>query len=103
VQHLNVDGIDVRVGVSSGAGRIIYNEVTERMDIDGNSINVGARLEPLASSGEVLASDIVAALPEIRREEFNFLEREVELSKPVGELRAGDKMKVFRVSYLPNK
>jgi class 3 adenylate cyclase len=103
VQHLNVDGIDVRVGVNWGAARIIYNEASERMDIDGSSVNIGARLEPLASPGEVLAADIIVNLPDLRKDDFNFIEREVELKKPVGELKEGDKLKVFRVSYLPNR
>jgi len=73
------------------------------MDIDGASVNVEARLEPLASPGEVLASDVIIALPDLRREDFTFLEREVELKKSVGEHKQGDKIKVFRVSYLPNR
>lgn len=103
VQHLNVDGIDVRVGVSWGGARVVYNEATQRMDIDGSSVNIGARIEPLASPGEVLASDIVASLPDLRREDFTFLEREVKLEKAVGTNNAGDTIKVFRVSYLPNR
>jgi hypothetical protein len=103
VQHLNVDGIDVRVGVNWGAARITYNEVTERMDIDGATINIGARLEPLASPGEVLASDIIIGLPDLRKEDFTFVERDVELKKAVGGHKEGDKIKAFRVSYLPNR
>jgi class 3 adenylate cyclase len=103
IQHLNVDGIDVRVGVSWGAARIVYNEVTERLDIDGASVNIGARLEPLASPGEVLASDIVVALPDLRRDDFTFLEREVELKKPADGKKVGEKVKAYRVTYLPNR
>jgi class 3 adenylate cyclase len=103
VQHLNVDGLDVRVGVSWGAARITYNEVTERMDVDGTSVNVGARLEPLASPGEVLAADIILSLPDLQKDDFNFIEREVELKKAVGSQVAGEKIKVYRVSYLPNR
>ena len=75
VQHLQVDGIDVRVGVNWGAARIIYNEITERLDIDGESVNVGARLEPLAESGEVLVSNIVMGLDELDKAKFTFVTR----------------------------
>lgn len=64
---------------------------------------MGARLEPLASPGEVLASDVVFGLPDLRREDFSFVEREVELIKAVGERKAGEKIKAYRVSYLPNR
>jgi class 3 adenylate cyclase len=102
VQHLQIDGIDVRVGASWGAARIAHNEVTDRLDIDGESVNVGARIEPLAESGEVLASDLIIGLDELDRTKFSFVPRDVELKKAVGDKKAGDPVRVYRVSYLPN-
>ncbi|MGA2313074.1 MAG: adenylate/guanylate cyclase domain-containing protein [Xanthobacteraceae bacterium] len=94
--------MDVRVGVNWGAARIVYNEITERLDIDGESVNVGARLEPLAESGEVLVSDVVVGLEELDKAKFSLVKRQVELKKAVGEMRVGDKIVVHRASYLPN-
>jgi class 3 adenylate cyclase len=102
VQHLQIDGIDVRVGASWGAARITHNEVTDRLDIDGESVNLGARIEPLAEAGEVLASDIVVELEELDRAKFSFVPRDAELKKAIGEKTVGEKLRVYRVSYLPN-
>lgn len=103
VSHLGIDGIDVRVGVNWGAVRVIYNEVTRRTDVDGESVNFGARLEPLAEPGEVLASELLAALPELNKNDFVLAKKEVTLSKAVSELVAGDKLLVYSVRLLPNK
>ncbi len=102
VQHCQIDGIEVRVGVNWGSARITYNEITESLDIDGESVNIGARLEPLAESGEVLASDVVIGLEELDKSKFSFVSKQVELKKAVGDLKEGDKLPVYRVSYLPN-
>jgi class 3 adenylate cyclase len=102
VQHLQIDGIDVRVGASWGAARIAHNPVTDRLDIDGESVNLGARIEPLAEAGEVLASDIVVALDDLDRGKFSLVPRDVELKKAIGDKAAGEKLRVYRVSYLPN-
>jgi class 3 adenylate cyclase len=83
VSHLDLDGIEVRVGVNWGLARIVYNEMTQRLDIDGESINIGARLEPLAIPGEVIASELVPNLPDLDKNKFLFAEKEVELKKAV--------------------
>jgi class 3 adenylate cyclase len=103
VSHLDVDGVEVRVGVNWGVARITYNEITERTDIDGESVNVGARIEPLAQPGEVLASDVVCGLEELEKSDFLFTEKTIELRKSVGGTEAGDKIKVHSIKYYPNK
>ncbi len=103
VTHLHVDGIEARVGVSWGAARIRFNDITQRLDVDGESVNFGARLEPLAEPGEVLASDVVCALDNLDKGDFLFTAKEVELKKDVGEKKAGDKLRVYGVKYYPNK
>ncbi len=102
VQHCQIDGIEVRVGVSWGSARITYNQITESLDLDGESVNFGARLEPLAETGEVLASDVVIGLEELDKSKFSFVPKQVELKKAVGDLNEGDRLSVYRVSYLPN-
>jgi class 3 adenylate cyclase/cell division protein FtsL len=102
VRHLDVDGVDVRIGISWGAARVTYNEVTQRMDVDGESVNVGARIEPLAEPGEVLVADIVLGLQDFEREKFVISEKLVELKKAAGDLEAGEKLKVHSVRLMPN-
>ncbi len=102
VRHLDVDGIDVRIGINWGAARITYNEITQRMDIDGESVNVGARIEPLAEPGEILISDLVLGLQEFEKSKLTITEKFVELKKAVGTLEPGEKLKVHSVRLIPN-
>ena len=93
---LSIDGLDTRIGVNWGAARIAYNEITDRFDIDGESINMGARLEPLAEPGEVLTSEVVMSLDVIKEKKVE------ELKKAVGNLKIGDTLKVYSVKFYPN-
>ena len=72
------------------------------MDIDGESVNVGARLEPLANSGEVIISDVIMGLEEFDKTKFILTEKEVELKKAVANLKPGDTLKVHSVRLIPN-
>jgi class 3 adenylate cyclase len=101
VQHLKVEGINVRVGANWGLVHLSHNEMTDRLDIDGDSVNVGARLEPLAEPGEVLAADVLLGLENFDRSQFIIVEKEVTLKKGVGSYVAGEKLRVHSKAQIP--
>lgn len=89
IQHLSIEKIGVRIGMSFGKATVDYNPLTDRMDINGDSINVGARLETMAEENEVLISKELYEHPDIRRETFTFQLMKRPLKKGVGNLPAG--------------
>ena len=85
MEHLKVERIDVRIGMTYGEARVRFNQVTERLDIDGDSINLGARLEPLAEPGEVLISKELREHPDVKEANFEFTRQERRLKKAIGD------------------
>ncbi|MCK6622583.1 MAG: hypothetical protein HUU32_15635 [Calditrichaceae bacterium] len=97
IQHLSIERISARIGMSFGKARVDYNPLTNRMDIDGDSINVGARLETMAEDNEVLVSKELFEHPDLKREKFTFQVMQRPLKKPVGDIPAGTAIECYSV------
>ena len=97
IQHLSIENISVRIGMSFGKATVDYNPLTDRMDINGDSINVGARLETMAEENEVLISKELYEHPEIRRDNFTFQLMQRPLKKGVSNLPAGSLIECYSV------
>jgi len=50
---LQAAGIHTRIGMRRGKTLVRGNPLTDRLDIEGDSVNVAARLAPLAEPGEM--------------------------------------------------
>ncbi|MFN3859051.1 MAG: adenylate/guanylate cyclase domain-containing protein [Caulobacter sp.] len=102
VQQFSIVGLDVRVGLAWGLLRITSNELKGSHDIDGDAINLCARIEPLAERGTVLChEDVIALLPE-GQNEFNLRKRNVALKKGAAGLGSGDEITTYEVRLLKN-
>ena len=49
--------MQTRIGMRRGKTLVRGNPLTDRLDIEGDSVNVAARLELLAAQGEVLMTE----------------------------------------------
>ena len=54
---LHAAGIHTRIGMRRGKTLVRGNPLTDRLDMEGDSVHVAARLEPLAEQGEVLMTE----------------------------------------------
>ena len=53
---LDLEGVKARAGVTYGPVLVGYNEVINRDDIAGDTVNLSERLQSVAQSGEVIGS-----------------------------------------------
>jgi uncharacterized protein YjbI with pentapeptide repeats/class 3 adenylate cyclase len=95
IQHLEVEKIEARIGMSRGMVAVQYNDLTKRMDIAGESVNVGARLEQMAQSGEVLISEELRYYPDVQEKRFIFMQEHRSLKKAVGDQQQGDLIECY--------
>jgi class 3 adenylate cyclase len=91
-------GLSQRIGMDHGGITAKYNLTIEGMDIEGDAVNMAARLEPLANPGEVLVTEHLRYHPDADEQRFTFTERTVQLRKCVGDLEAGTELTCFVVS-----
>ncbi len=89
LQHLRVEEIEARIGLSHGLVELHYNPLTHRMDMMGDSLHEGARLEPLAHTGEVLIAEALRSHPAVEATRFLFTPVQRVLSKAVGQQSPG--------------
>ena len=73
------------------------NPLTDRLDIEGDSVNVAARLEPLAEQGEVLITEELRYHPEVKQDRFIFTRYQRSLKKAVGDQQQGDEVECYSV------
>lgn len=71
-RHLDLHGLTVRVGVAWGVALVRPNQVIGKNDVEGDCVNVGARLEAVAKPGEVLCTEEVTCLEGVNEESFGF-------------------------------
>ncbi len=90
-------GFGVRVGLDLGEVRVAHNVVTDQPDLEGNAVNFAARLESLAETGQVLASETIRHHAEQDRTKFEFYPLELRLKKGVGDKKAGDAVLCYAV------
>jgi class 3 adenylate cyclase len=101
VNHLAVESLVARIGMSYGTVTMSYNEVTKTIDISGPEVNEAARLEPMAEPGEVLVSKALRFLPDVDTERFNFRVQRRVLKKDVADHKAGESIECYSVVELP--
>ncbi len=92
-------GFEVRIGVELGEVAVVHNEVTEISDLEGTAVSMAARLESVASPGEVLATAKVRHYTDYKGI-FNFKSRNVQLNKSIGNKNAGDIVECYSVELL---
>jgi len=98
IEHLAVEQIVARIGMSYGKASVKYNPLTKRLDIEGDSINVGARLEPMANPGEVLVTKELRYYPDVKQDRFIFTLEKRPLQKAVGDKPKGTLIECYAVA-----
>jgi class 3 adenylate cyclase len=101
MKFLAVDGLDARIGMSWGPVRTKHNPALGRTDIDGETVNEAARIEPLADIGEILTTEEFRHLCGSEAD-FEFVPKRVELKKPFSDKGAGEELNVLKVRTLLN-
>ncbi|MBI3089065.1 MAG: pentapeptide repeat-containing protein [Candidatus Tectomicrobia bacterium] len=101
IEVLKAAGIAARIGMSRGEALVHYNPLTDRADIDGDSINEGSRLEPMAKAGEVLISEELRYHPESDEDRFIFEKVLRPLHKDVGVKKEGETIECYTVRLKP--
>jgi uncharacterized protein YjbI with pentapeptide repeats/class 3 adenylate cyclase len=92
-------GFELRIGVDLGEVNLVYNEVTDSPDLEGVAVNMAARLEAAADSGDVLVSHRVHHYAE-RSGLFKFTAKQVSLKKDIGNMNQGAAIDCFAVEML---
>lgn len=101
IRHLEVDRMNVRVGLAWGEVRSNFNPATGRKDIDGDAVNRAARMEPLAPIGGIIAAEEFGGL-RIDPMLAELIPIEVEAKKSFGSIKSGDIIKVYRIKVIKN-
>jgi len=102
ISHLGVHGYDLRASAAWGLVRFVYNPGTDRLDVDGESVNYSARLEPLAEPGEFLISEDVYFNSELSKPDFFFQKKNKSLTKATGSTLAGEPIIVYSIRIRNN-
>src|SRR6058998_3657033 len=83
--------------MSRGKTLVRGNPLTDRLDIEGDSVNFAARLEPLAKQGEVLITEELRYHPEVKQDRFLFTRHQRSLKKAVGDQQQGEVIECYSV------
>jgi class 3 adenylate cyclase len=92
--------ISIRIGMSRGKTFVRWNHLTDRLDIEGDSVNFAARLEPLAEPGEVLITEELRYHPEIKQDRFIFIRHQRTLKKAVSAQEQGAVIECYTVQLM---
>ncbi|MBY0567493.1 MAG: hypothetical protein K2P70_09285 [Hyphomonadaceae bacterium] len=102
VRHLELYGLNVRVGVAWGIANVRSNSAVGREDVDGACVDLAARLEALAEAGEVVCTEDVAQLDEIDPDHFQFASTERLAKKAFAGVAVGDRLTLHTVTLKKN-
>ncbi len=94
---LSAAGFALRIGVEVGEVSLVHNEVTELSDLEGMAVNMAARLESSAQSGEVLVGERVRYYAD-KKDNFLFTPKVVKLAKAVGDYKSGEPVNCYAVT-----
>lgn len=90
-------GFELRIGIELGQVSIVHNEVTNQSDLEGNAVSMAARLEAMAESGDIVVSEKVKHYTEQESQEFVFYPQKGQLTKAIGNRKAGDWINIYHV------
>jgi uncharacterized protein YjbI with pentapeptide repeats len=92
---LTAASLQLRIGMDFGEVIETFNPVLDGPDIQGDIVNMAARLEPLAPIGGVLVTDNVRYHEDVDQKRFAFEPRSVSMKKAVRGLAAGSDVACF--------
>ncbi|TQV84493.1 pentapeptide repeat-containing protein [Aliikangiella coralliicola] len=88
---------ELRIGIDLGHVNIVHNEVTNQSDLEGNAVNMAARLESMAEAGDIVVSEKVKHYCEQESGDFTFYPHKGQLTKGIGNKKAGDWLNIYHV------
>ncbi|WP_444994152.1 pentapeptide repeat-containing protein [Aliikangiella sp. IMCC44359] len=88
---------ELRIGIDLGQVSIVHNEVTDQSDLEGNAVSMAARLESMAEAGEIIVSEKVKHYAEQETGNFVFYPRKSQLTKAIGNKKAGDWVNIYHL------
>ncbi|MCW8878071.1 MAG: pentapeptide repeat-containing protein [Kangiellaceae bacterium] len=88
---------ELRIGIDLGQVSIVHNEVTNQSDLEGSAVSMAARLEAMAEAGDIVVSEKVKHYAEQETSEFVFYPQKGQLTKAIGNKRAGDWLNIYHV------
>ena len=94
---LQAAGIQTRIGMSRGKTLVRGNPLTDHLDMEGDSIHVAARLEPLAEQGEVLMTEELRYHRQVKHDRFLCTRQQRSFKKAVGDQHQGDGVACYAV------
>ncbi len=95
---LGAADLKLRIGMDFGEIVETFNPVLDEPDIQGDIVNMAARLEPLAPVGGVLVTDNLRFNEAVDPARFKFEPTEVSMKKAVGDIPAGASITCYVVS-----
>ncbi|WP_196138247.1 pentapeptide repeat-containing protein [Aliikangiella sp. G2MR2-5] len=90
-------GFELRIGIDLGQVNIVHNEVTNQSDLEGSAVSMAARLEAMADTGDIVVSEKVKHYAEQESDAFAFYPQKGQLTKAIGDKKAGDWIHVYHV------
>ncbi len=101
IRHLSVEQFESRIGMAWGEIQIVHNKAIGRDDLNGEPVNLAARLEPLAPKGRILLSKEFGGL-DLPDNSIKLIPHKVELKKGFGSFNDGDQLDTYLVNLLKN-
>lgn len=101
LRHLSVEQFEGRVGLAWGEVTTSFNAAIQRLDISGSTVNLAARLEPLAEAGEILCSSNFIAL-EYTNHNIDISKKTISLKKGFDNYKKGDEFEVCSATMAKN-
>ena len=97
---LQAAGMQTCLDMRRGTTLVREHPLTDSLDMEGDSVHVAARLEPLAEQGEVLMTEELRYHPEVEPDRFLFTRHQRSLKKAVGDQQQGDVVECYSVKLV---